>query len=292
MKRCLRCAAPFSGEGWRCPSCGHAPAAIDRFPAFAPDLAGGGDGFDPALFAELARLEARNFWFRARNGLIVWALRRFFGDARSLLEIGCGTGFVLSGIAAALPHLRLAGSEAAAGGLRFAASRVSGAELMQMDARRIPFEAEFDVVGAFDVIEHIEDDRAVLREMHRAARPGGGILLTVPQHPFLWSEYDVRARHVRRYRARELREKVLEAGFEIVKVASFVSLLLPLMMWSRLAQRVPESGYDPLAELRLAGWLNALFEAVLGLERGLIRAGVSFPAGGSLLVVARRRLDR
>lgn len=262
---------------------------MDGFPAFAPELAGGGDGFDPALFAELARLEARNFWFRARNRLIVWALRRFFGDARSLLEIGCGTGFVLSGIAAALPHFRLAGSEADAGGLGFAARRVSGAELMQMDARRIPFEAEFDVVGAFDVIEHIEDDRAVLREMHRAARPGGGILLTVPQHPFLWSEYDVRARHVRRYRARELREKVLDAGFEIVTMASFVSLLLPLMMLSRLAQRAPKSDYDPLVELRLPGWLNALLEAVLDLERRLIRAGVRFPAGGSLLLVANKK---
>ena len=292
MRRCLRCTTSFLGESWRCPLCGHAPAALDPFPSFAPEFTGGGDGFDPTLFAELARLEARNFWFRARSRLIVWALRRFFGDARSLLEIGCGTGFVLSGIAAALPHLRLAGSEAAAAGLSFAASRVSGAELMQMDARRIPFEAEFDVVGAFDVIEHIEDDRAVLREMHRAARPGGGILLTVPQHPFLWSEFDVRARHVRRYAARELREKVLEAGFEIVKMTSFVSLLLPLMMLSRLAQRAPKRDYDPLAELRLAGWLNALFEAVLGLERGLIRAGVSFPAGGSLLVVARRRSDR
>ena len=289
MRRCLRCGAPFSGEGWRCPSCGYAPELIDGFPAFAPELAFGGSGFDSALFAELAQLEARNFWFRARNRLIVWALRRFFGDARGLLEIGCGTGFVLSGIAAALPHLRLAGSEAAAAGLGFAASRVRGAELMQMDARRIPFEREFDVVGAFDVIEHIEDDRAVLREMHRAARPGGGILLTVPQHPFLWSEFDVRAHHVRRYRARELREKVLDAGFEIVKMASFVSLLLPLMMLSRLARRPPKIGRDPLAELRLAGWLNALLEAVLGLERGLIRAGVSFPAGGSLLLVANKK---
>lgn len=289
MRRCLRCTASFPGESWRCPACGHVPETIGGFPAFAPELAGGGSGFDPALFTELARLESHNFWFRARNRLIAWALRRFFGGARSLLEIGCGTGYVLSGIAAALPHLRLAGSEADAGGLDFAANRVPDAELMQMDARRIPFEAEFDVVGAFDVIEHIEDDRAVLREMHRAATPGGGILLTVPQHPFLWSRYDVRVRHVRRYRARELREKVLEAGFEIVKMTSFVSLLLPPMMLSRLAQRAPGRDYDPLAELRLAGWINALFEAALGIERGVIRAGMNFPAGGSLLLIANKK---
>ncbi|OGA39128.1 MAG: methyltransferase [Betaproteobacteria bacterium RIFCSPLOWO2_12_FULL_62_13] len=292
MKRCVRCATPFSGQEWRCPACGYAPDRIGGFPAFAPELAGGGEGFDPALFSELARLEARNFWFRARNRLIVWALKRFFDGAQSLLEIGCGTGFVLSGIAAAFPNVRLAGSEVNPEGLGFAASRVASARLMQMDARRIPFEAEFDVVGAFDVIEHIDDDRTVLREMHRAVKPGGGILLTVPQHRFLWSEYDVRARHVRRYTADELRGKVLEAGFRIVRMTSFVALLLPLMLLSRLAKRAPRDGYDPLAELRLAAGLNAFFEAALAFERGLIRAGATFPAGGSLLVVARRPLDR
>ena len=95
----------------------------------------------------------------------------------------------------------------AARGLGGRGRRVPDAALMRMAARRIPFDGEFDVVGAFDVIEHIEDDRAVLREMHRAAVPGGGILLTVPQHPFLWSEFDRQARHVRRYTAPELREK-------------------------------------------------------------------------------------
>lgn len=289
MKRCLRCEASFPGEEWRCTACGYAPPVLDGFPAFAPEIAHTAEGFDPALFGELARLEARNFWFQSRNRLIAWALRRYFARAQSLLEIGCGTGFVMAGIAGALPGIKIAASEAHVSGLRFAAQRVPGAHLMQMDARAVPFAAEFDVVAAFDVIEHIEDDRAVLREMHRAARPGGGILLTVPQHPWLWSEFDARARHVRRYTARDLREKVLSAGFEIVRMTAFVSLLLPLMMLSRLRPRAPGSDYDALAELRLAGWLNATLGAVLACERGLIRAGLGLPAGGSLLVVARRQ---
>jgi hypothetical protein len=104
----------------------------------------------------------------------------------------------------------------------------------------------------------------------------------------LWSEFDARAGHVRRYRARELREKVMEAGLEIVRMTSFVALLLPFMYLSRRAQRAPGAGYDPLAELRIAPWLNRLLEGALGAERALIRAGVSLPVGGSLLVVARR----
>lgn len=274
--------------GWRCPQCGYQPAQIGGFPAFAPELTQGASGYDPAHFPELARLEAGNFWFRARNGLIAWAIGRYFAGARSFFEVGCGTGFVLSGIAAAFPSLKLAGSEASAQGLAFAAARAPGARLMQMDARRIPFRDEFDVVGAFDVIEHIEDDRAVLAELRAAAAPRGGVIVTVPQHPSLWSEYDVRAGHLRRYRRDELRARMLEAGLEIVRITSFVTVLLPLMWLSRLAQRRPRGAYDPLAELRVAPWINWPLEQALAVERLLIRSGVSLPVGGSLLVVARR----
>lgn len=288
MRLCLRCGAGFESPSWPCPQCGFEPPLVAGFPAFAPGLAHAAEGYDPAHFSELAGLEARNFWFRARNRLIVWALGRYFAGARRFLEVGCGTGFVLSGVAEAFPGLAIAGSEVAAAGLGFAAQRVPAAQLIQMDARRIPFREEFDVAGAFDVIEHIEDDRAVLRALRDALAPGGGLLLTVPQHAFLWSEFDVRAHHVRRYRAGELRGKLLEAGFEIVRMTSFVSLLLPLMFASRLAQRAPRADYDPLAELRIAPWLNWTLERVLDAERALIRAGVGFPAGGSLLAVARK----
>jgi len=288
LRRCLGCGAGFAGASWRCPRCGHEPAVSGRFPVFAPELAGGGVGFDPAHFAQFARLEPDHFWFRARNRLIVWAIRRHFGSAKSLLEVGCGTGFVLSGIATAFPAMRVTGSEAAIEGLAFAAERVPRATLMQMDARRVPFRDEFDVVGAFDVIEHIEDDRAVLGELRAATVAGGGVVLTVPQHPWLWSEYDVRQHHVRRYRARDLRAKAVAAGLEIIRMTSFVTALLPLMMLSRYAQRRPAADYDPLADLKPSRWLNGPLERLLDVERVLIRAGVRLPAGGSLLLVARR----
>lgn len=288
MRRCLRCRALFAGDDWRCPQCGFAPESLKGFPAFAPGLSGRAEGFDPALHAELARLEAKNFWFRARNRLIAWAIRRYFPAARNLLEVGCGTGYVLSGLAAALPHARLSASEIHADALSYAASLVPGAVFFQMDARAIPFQSEFDLIGAFDVIEHIESDEEVLSEIHRAIVPGGGGLITVPQHPFLWSEYDVRAHHVRRYTATDLRQKLGRAGFEIVRMTSFVSLLLPLMLLSRRSQRVPDADYDPLAELRMGAWANVLLERVLDIERLLVRGGLSLPLGGSLLAVVRR----
>ena len=241
--------------------------------------------FQPRYFAELARLESANFWFRARNRLIVWALERHFPTATNFLEVGCGTGFVLAGIAAARPGLALAASDAYSEGLAFAAQRVPAARFYHADAGALAFDGEFDVVGAFDVLEHIADDGAVLRAMRRALRPGGGVLITVPQHPALWSAQDEHAGHRRRYARSELAAKLGTAGFSVVKMTSFVSLLLPLMA---LARRRKHAGSDPFEELRIGGVANQVLEKVLDVERGLIRLGVSFPVGGSLLAVARK----
>lgn len=278
----------MAAADWNCGACGYQAQQRSGFPALAPELDAQAEGFDPALFGKLAALEERNFWFRARNRLIIWALQRHCAGFGNFLEVGCGTGYVLQGVAAAFPGAHVTASEAQTAGLRFAAERVPGARFMQMDARRMPFEREFDAIGAFDVIEHINEDEAVLAQMHRALLPGGSLLLTVPQHPFLWSEYDVRAHHVRRYTAGELRQKLARAGFGIVRMTSFVTVLLPLMMLSRLTRRTDAADYDPLAELRMGGMTNALFERALDAERLLIRAGLSLPFGGSLLAVARR----
>ena len=204
------------------------------------------------------------------------------------MEIGCGTGFVLSAIEKAFPKMELCGSEIHSAGLAFAGKRVAKATLFQMDARRLPFADEFDLIGAFDVLEHIVDDEAVLAQMYRAVRKGGGIILTVPQHPSLWSRTDEHARHVRRYTAGELKGKVTDAGFKLERVTSFVSLLLPLFMVSRLRARQAEADFDVGAELQIGSVMNGILERVLDIERFLIRGGLSIPAGSSLLLVARK----
>jgi SAM-dependent methyltransferase len=290
MKICFSCNCRFEEAVWQCPSCHVLPKLLEGFPAFSPNLAGANEGFKAWVFEELALLEANNFWFRSCNQLIVWALGRYFQGIGSLLEIGCGTGYVLSGIERAFPALRLSGSEIFSNGLKYAKSRVSRCNLLQLDARDIPFEAEFDVIGAFDVLEHITEDEQVLSEMYRAVRPGGGIIVTVPQHDFLWSQADEFTCHKRRYSGKDLKQKVQQAGFSVVRETSFVSLLLPLMMFSRLGQRNPDKVYDPMAELKIGGLTNRILGGVLALERALIRMGLSLPAGGSLLLIARKQV--
>jgi SAM-dependent methyltransferase len=288
MKVCTACSQAFSGASWVCPACGSAPATRGGLLAFSPALAVSGSGFHVESFAKLARNEERNFWFRSRNRLLVWAMHKYFPTTHSFLEIGCGTGYVLLGMRQAFPQMTLAGSEIFSAGLEFAAERLPGVDLFQMDALCIPFQDEFDVVGAFDVLEHIEDDESVLAQLYRAVKPGGGILITVPQHMFLWSQADVEAVHQRRYGAQEMQRKVERAGFDVLRMTSFVSLLFPLMAAERLANRKPKPNFSVHNELAIGGAANWGMERVLGLERGFIRAGVSLPFGGSLLTVARK----
>src|SRR5437879_8318869 len=287
MKVCLGCDHRFEASNWRCPQCGHAPEQRGGYVLLAA-AASATEGFESSYYAQLARVERAHFWFQSRAELVVWALRRYYPQARTYLEVGCGTGQLLAEVRAARPRLELTGSEVLEEGLRYAEARAPGATLLQMDARRIPFEEAFDVIGAYDVLEHIEEDMTVLRAMFRALTPGGGVILTVPQHPLLWGPGDEYARHRRRYRRRELVEKVTSAGFQVVRVTSFVSVLFPGMLHSRLWGRRAGATYDPLREFRIPARLNVVLGWISAVERGLIRFGLALPFGGSLFLVARK----
>lgn len=246
-------------------------------------------GFKPHYFKELAELEAKNFWFRARNRIIIWALRKYAPGLKSFLEVGCGTGFVISAISKQFPEARISGSEYLEEGLVYARQRLPDTEFSQMDARNIHYESELDALGVFDVLEHIKEDEAVLQQIFKALKPGGIVFITVPQHRWLWSAVDEYACHVRRYTANELHQKVCRAGYDIVRSTSFVSTLLPAMYVSRLSQRKKMNiNMDAMAELRINPVINKIFEGLLYFELYLISLGISIPAGGSRLLVARK----
>lgn len=284
MVVCPSCTTSLSAPRYRCGECGFHPVERSGFLAWAPGFEHSPDGFRREDFATLAATEAGHFWFRARSELLLWALRKYAPSFRSLLESGCGTGFVLSGIAGSFPEARLVGTEAFVEGLAFARGRAPEAELMQMDARALPYVDEFDVVAAFDVIEHIGEDELVLRNFYRATRPGGHCLLTVPQHMWLWSPMDEEACHKRRYGAGELERKAVRAGFHVARSTSFMTILLPVIALSRLLDRHRGRTGGP-ESLRVNPAVNRIFEALLPLERAAIRSGVSLPVGGSRLVV-------
>jgi SAM-dependent methyltransferase len=295
-RRCLACDTvepvpenePVWPLGWRCAACGQVVAQGQGIPMFAPELADTVSGMDPAGFDILSKVEDEHFWFVTRNELIVGLANKFFPGASRYLEVGCGNGAVLRAIAASRHWERLAGSELHHAGLSHARKRLpQDVEFVQMDARKVPAVNVFDLTGAFDVIEHIADDEAVLRGMRGATQAGGGIIIAVPQHPWMWSRFDDVALHQRRYRRGELEAKLSRNGFEILFSTSFTAILLPLMIMSRLKGRGEDNKDSIDSELNLNPRINRFFTSLLRAEISMTLAGFSWPAGGSRIVVGR-----
>src|SRR5580704_14188447 len=149
--------------------------------------------YDPNLYESLVAVEDRHFWFRARNRAITAVFESLRDDLKPgyrVLEVGCGTGNVLRDLQTSAVGGNVIGMDLHMEGLRYARHRLDPAMLVQADADFPPFSVRFDVVGLFDVIEHLDDDVGVLRQLRQLVKPGGALMLTVPADPNLWSYFD------------------------------------------------------------------------------------------------------
>ena len=230
----------------------------------------------PEAYDEMRAVEERHWWFRGRRSLL-WALLWRAGGVpypARVLDAGCGTGRNLVEFAALGS---LAGADPAAEAVEACHARGLD-DVRQATLDALPFEARsFDFLLATDVLEHVDDDAAALRELRRVAAPGALLLVTVPAHPRLWSGHDVALHHRRRYRRGELVARVREAGWEPVAVTWWNAFLLAPVALARLAGL---GSSTPSAA-------NRVLEAVLSVEARLVRGGRDLPAGVSLALAAK-----
>jgi SAM-dependent methyltransferase len=292
---CPACAAGLDPEPpeARCTGCG----ARYRWRDGILNLAVGNHGaagYDPHFFETLPAIEDRHFWFAARREVIVDGLRRAVPDMarRALFDIGCGSGGLLTFLQG---HLALAGAcDAHRQALDLARRRVSTPLVLVDEGRVPPLGPGQTLLGMFDVLEHLDEDDSVLGWLLSILEPGGVLVLTVPAHPFLFDEMDVLACHRRRYTRRDLREKLLRAGFEVRLLTHFMAPLVPpLLLFRRLGRLLQLLGLHslrrPTQELQVTPGLNGLMRGVLRIERAWLRR-FTLPFGSSLLVVAARPL--
>lgn len=266
---------------------------IDGVKCFAPALAQAEESYPAEAFERLVALEANSFWFRSRNRIIARIFRRYVRQpARPrVLEIGCGTGFVLSALHAQRCY-DLVGAEQHVAGLLWARRRHPDVEFVQVDARALPYRSEFDAVGAFDVLEHIEQDQEVMRACAAPCARTGCSSSRCRSMPGCGARRTSRRVTSGGTRVSNLRAKLERQGFNVRFCTSFVFTLLPLMYASRTrrkpaADRTPATAVE-LDELELPGVLDRLLSLVMRVDEWLIAAGISLPVGGSLLVVAER----
>ena len=277
---------------WRCASCGYVLPRATGFAQLAAPLDETNEGFDLAGIEPLATVEEDHFWFGNRNELVRWLVRRHAPAARRVLEIGCGTGFVLAALRQALPAAPDRRLRAAQPRPRRRAAPWRGGRA-DPDGRPPRHLAEtVDLVGAFDVLEHIPQDGDVLAEIAHVLKPGGILIATVPQHPWMWSTADDLAHHQRRYRLGELAGKARAAGLQPLYQSSFTTLAFPVMAAMRLVERLRPTKRSIAAisetQLNVNPAVNGVLRGLGRLEQHLRRAGVPLPFGGSQVLVARR----
>jgi len=240
-------------------------------------------------FVEYERMfvnEDQYWWFLARRELILELLEGLPGGAereRTILDIGCGTG---ANAAAFQRFGQVVGLDLSP--LALDCSRRRGLRtLVQGGAEAIPIaDRSAEVVVATDVIEHLDDDLAALREFHRVLKPGGRALVTVPAYEFLWSEHDDAMMHRRRYTRGLLRRRAETAGFEVERITHHTSLLFPLAL-GRLLKRKPRSRPPESLVTPVPRTLHHALLAIQRLERRLLRR-LDFAWGLSLAAILRR----
>jgi SAM-dependent methyltransferase len=213
----------------------------------------------------------------------------------TIADIGCSTGFLLDDVRAAYPTATLVGVDLIGAGLAKAHRLVPTAQLVRADTCDLPItDARLDSVVSANLLEHVPNDCAALREFRRVLRPGGRAVIVVPAGPSTYDYYDRFLGHERRYARRELAGKCAGAGLEILDDTYIgASLYLPFWLVKQRNRRVAGELRGEALERRVAADIERTHDSRLGdlawrIERRLAGAGVKLPFGIRSLVTARR----
>lgn len=227
--------------------------------------------------------ETKHFWHLARFKFLAWLISQVPGDNLKIAAIGPGTGEELSLLAERGAVLGWEINERAA-----ALARQAGWTIANFDISRQPPAESYDVICAFDVLEHIAGDRQTLANIKTGLKPGGYLLLTVPAYPWLFSSHDQALGHERRYTKKNLIKKLHEAGLVMVTIGYWNAWLFPLAVIIRLYKKIRPPQVVKSEAGRLPPLVNQIGLAILTSENYLIAKHFKFPFGLSLYVIAKK----
>jgi SAM-dependent methyltransferase len=233
------------------------------------------------------RIEQSHWWYTGRRKILTRFVedicRRVTDRRPRILDVGCGTGanlLMLSQFGDA------EGVDVSEDALAFCRER--GLENVKLGAaEKLPYDdGTFDLVTALDVVEHLDDDLAGLREMRRVLRPGGRVLLFVPTFMFLWGLQDDVSNHRRRYRMPELERVLEQAGFEIERTTyANITFFMPILAMRKLMRL---TGIKAESENNInVSAFNGMLGSMLGAESFVLKY-MNIPFGVSGLCVARK----
>lgn len=238
------------------------------------------------VYQQMAELDDRHWWYRARRRIIADLIRREgnLPSQAQILEIGCGTGHNLAMLSdfGHVEGLEL-DEEARAISEKRLGRKVMSSPLPELEG--VP-DQHYDLIGAFDVIEHIDDDQAALSSIASKLKPGAKFMMTVPAHQWMWSAHDVVNHHKRRYSKQSLEALFESSPLQLLKIGYFNSFLFPLALAERAASKLRKR-QDADVSLPPAP-INGLLERIFSAER-YFAGRLPLPPGLSLFAIASAR---
>ncbi len=237
------------------------------------------------LYPHFFEIENEHWWFIARQKILweVMEKKLQLPKGARLLDVGCGTGAILEMFS---KKYETYGQDVSQQAIEFCGKRGLGNLFCgTLDQLPVPPNG-FDIVTALDVIEHIEDDLGVLKQMSTLLSPTGRLVITVPAFPSLWSAHDIVTHHKRRYVKSTLRAVLTQAGFRVEHISYFNFFLFPVAAVRRMLARATHSRDARDLEVPRRS-VNTILRWIFEAEKYILSL-TSFPFGLSLLAFARK----
>lgn len=241
---------------------------------------------NPEEYAQLMRLGETHWWFIGTRDILFSSIRQDLPLGNPILDVGCGSGLMMKRFSETAPVFGVDNDQ---GALKHCRSIGFGG-LCRGDATALPFSSgAFGLTVAADLLEHCDDDAAVLGELFRVTSPQGVLLASVPAYGALWSSHDAALHHKRRYSRRELVRKIEAAGFTVDRVSYFNALLFPpvalmRLTMGKLGRRSSGAQIKYYENMRL---LNKTLLGIMRLEK-LMLGRINLPFGLSILLLASK----
>lgn len=240
-------------------------------------------------YKKMGDFEKHYWWHKGKKELVKQLYLKYFNGQKDLeiLEIGCGTGEILSLLKQwgnttgldvsqeALDYCKTHGFQ------NLILEDINSLDLNQ-------HESKYDLILALDVLEHIQEDVTAMKQVYKMLKPGGMFFVTVPAYKFLWSNHDEALHHKRRYHSVEIKLKLKDVGFKILKHSHFVfTVFFPISFIKFMENFVNKKAYAKTHYVPVPKFLNDLFTKILYLEAKLIKY-LYLPLGTTIVVVAKK----
>ncbi len=244
---------------------------------------------EDSYYQQMANVQKDHWWYRGRRKILSYLIANLPLKKESpvqILEIGCGTG-------ANLKMLQEFGDVHGVEPHQFArhySQNLSGCDIQEgLLPDQIPFKKSFDLIGAFDVIEHVEDDKGSLIALRDKLSADGFALFTIPAFQWLWSKHDEMNHHKRRYTRKQFQALLNDTGYKIHFISYYNTWLFPLAAFARLIHKIQKSNSDT-GDIKIPRYpiVNHVLYKILSSERFILKKGYSLPFGLSIIAVCQK----